>query len=1337
MPAHFPRATCTALACLLFTVHAQAQTSIEIYAGGSPFLNAGADTVPMRPRALALAPNGNLFVADEASGKILRYDAATSTVTSVPNLPGLLEYRFAGPQALGWDPGGMLNLMAGGEQWQLDPIDGFRIYIGPIGSVAFATLAADGSLYFTQSSSHAVSRRTPSGSIQTIAGGTTPGFSGDGTTTALLNSPRSVAVDAAGNVYIADTGNNRVRRRAAATGIITTVAGTGLRTYNGNNLLATQTNLSGPDRLTIDAAGNLYINEGDGYRIRKLNFATNRITNFAGNGSIGGDPGNGGLAINASINGVADIKSASDGTFYIAEGDSYRVRKVDPSGVISQAIGNGTPSFCGEAVPARQACLARPNGITIDDAGDVYVSDQNNRRVRKISAATGVITTIAGGSDSGPDGDGGPATAARFTNGTAGLAVDRARNLYLANNGRVRRIDAATGFIWAFAGTTTPGFSGDGGPAISARFNGVSRVALDASGNLYISDIYNNRVRRVDAATGFITTIAGNGSDTGPLGDGGPALMASLAWPHNLAFDAAGNLLIGDTNHYRIRKVNIATGVITTVAGNGNSDISGNGGPATAAGIGAWPAFDIDAGGNIYVTASAQLRRIDAQTGIIDAVPAPIWGLYTPEGRGLENPNDMVLGADNRLYITDAATNNLVLRVSGLPTAASDLTPPVIEPVLTGTAGANGWYRSDVRVTWNVTDPESAVTTTSGCQESQVTWDTEGTNFQCVATSSGGTANRSITVKRDTTAPTLAFGPVSPAPAVNGWNGDFVSIPFSTQDAMSGVYQTSTGSPLTFNTEGAGLTQQVTVMDFAGNTATFTSPAVNIDRTAPVIRYSISGTPGNGDWYRGDVVLTWVVDDTQSLISSSGCESTTIAADTTGTAFTCTATSSGGTNSQSVIIKRDATPPTVIFGEALPAADSNGWRGGPVGVSFEASDSTSGVASTSSLNPLQVIGTGAGVTAQLTVTDTAGNSATFTSPAFNIAASPPTVDYVVTGAAGTNGWYRGDVQLTWHVSEPDSALIGREGCDGSVIASDTAGTTFTCTASSVGGMTVRSVTIKRDATPPVLGFGSPTPVPNTNGWNKTDVSIPFTSSDALSGLATTSVASPLLLSTEGAATTGEVVVTDNAGNVATFTSVERNIDKTRPVVEFTTPADGATYGFYQDVVADYTCADVSLLSCTAPNPAGELINTRTAGARTFKVTAKDSVSFTTAVTHAFTVDATFNFDGFGGPIAAPPVLNLVSRGALVPIRWQLPDGHGGFVTNPASFVSATVGSLSCGSDPVQPLVDSFDGLAGLNYDESTHSFVYNWQTGASWTGCRKLTIKLRDSTTHELRFKFQ
>ena len=185
------------------------------------------------------------------------------------------------------------------------------------------------------------------------------------------------------------------------------------------------------------------------------------------------------------------------------------------------------------------------------------------------------------------------------------------------------------------------------------------------------------------------------------------------------------------------------------------------------------------------------------------------------------------------------------------------------------------------------------------------------------------------------------------------------------------------------------------------------------------------------------------------------------------------------------------------------------------------------------------------------------------------------------------------------------------------------------------------------------------------------------------------------------------------------------------------PENGANYGFYQDVIGDYSCTDLSLLSCVGPTANGAPVNTRTAGARTFKVTGKDLALFTTAVTHSFTVASLFNFAGFLAPANEPPTLNLVARGSLVPIRWQLPDGNGGFVTNPASFTSATVGSLTCGSAPVVPFNDATSGPAGIAFDSATNAFTYNWQTGASWTGCRKLTIKLRDNTLHELRFRFQ
>ena len=192
-----------------------------------------------------------------------------------------------------------------------------------------------------------------------------------------------------------------------------------------------------------------------------------------------------------------------------------------------------------------------------------------------------------------------------------------------------------------------------------------------------------------------------------------------------------------------------------------------------------------------------------------------------------------------------------------------------------------------------------------------------------------------------------------------------------------------------------------------------------------------------------------------------------------------------------------------------------------------------------------------------------------------------------------------------------------------------------------------------------------------------------------------------------------------------------------PVVAIASPAPGASYGFYQDVSADYSCTDTSLSTCSAPVTNGAMVNTRTAGLRTFRVTGRDLVGFTTSVTHEFTVAPGFNFEGFLAPMSPPPTLNLVARGSLVPIRWRLPDGNGGYVTSTASFASATVGSLSCGNEPAVPLGDSAVGSAGITFDAATRTFTYNWQTGTSWSGCRKLTLKWRDGSLRELRFRFQ
>ncbi|MCK7523902.1 MAG: hypothetical protein MZV64_42920 [Ignavibacteriales bacterium] len=228
-----------------------------------------------------------------------------------------------------------------------------------------------------------------------------------------------------------------------------------------------------------------------------------------------------------------------------------------------------TAGHGGDGGPATAARFWWVQGLAVDGAGNLFMADSANDRVRKVTAATGVVTTVAGNGIDGSSGDGGPATLARLGY-ASGAALDGAGNLYFAdsNNSRIRKVSAATGIITTVAGDGTVGFSGDGGPATAARLYQASNVTVDLAGNLYIVDYVNQRIRMVTAATGIITTIAGNGAGDF-TGDGGPATQASLNTPNSVAVDGAGNVYIMDAGNYRVRKIDAATGIITTVAGTG------------------------------------------------------------------------------------------------------------------------------------------------------------------------------------------------------------------------------------------------------------------------------------------------------------------------------------------------------------------------------------------------------------------------------------------------------------------------------------------------------------------------------------------------------------------------------------------------------------------------------------------------------------------------------------------------------------------------------------------------------------------------------------------------
>jgi trimeric autotransporter adhesin len=458
-----------------------------------------------------------------------------------------------------------------------------------------------------------------------------------------------VAVDSAGNLYIADSQNHMVRK-VTTTGIISTVAGNETEGYSGDGGLATAAQLKNPTGVAVDSAGNLYILSGS--RIRKVT-AAGIISKVAGGGT--GDLGDGGPATASNLGNPTDVAVDSAGNLYIADAYANRIRQVTTAGVISTVAGNGTSGYSGDEGPATAAQLSS-TGVAIDSAGNLYIADKGNNRIRKVTPA-GIISTVAGNGNQGYSGDGGPATAAQL-NFPAGVAVDASGNLYLADvyNYRIRKI-TTEGIISTVAGNGTSGYSGDGGLATAAQLYYLDNVAVDAAGNLYITAY--DRVRQVTPA-GIINTVAGGGA--GALGDGGPATAANLGRPDGVAVDSVGNLYIAKGN--RILKVT-AAGIISTVAGSDISGYSGDGGPATEAQLAGASGVAIDSAGNLYIAdrGNQRIRKVTAE-GIISTVAGN--GTFGFSGDGglaieaqLSYPYGAAVDSAGSLYIGDEANTRI------------------------------------------------------------------------------------------------------------------------------------------------------------------------------------------------------------------------------------------------------------------------------------------------------------------------------------------------------------------------------------------------------------------------------------------------------------------------------------------------------------------------------------------------------------------------------------------------------------------------------------------------------------------------------------------------------
>ncbi len=435
-----------------------------------------------------------------------------------------------------------------------------------------------------------------SGLLITVAGNGAAGYTGDG------GLATSAQLSYPTGLALDPAGSlyiadlfNSVVRKVSG-GVITTVAGNGTLGFSGDNGPATIAQLNSPDGIAVDAGFNLYIADSQNQRIRKVSGGV--IATVAGDGAVG--PAADGPATSAHLMLPAGAAVDSAGNLYIADSYNHCIREVS-GGLITTVAGTGLPGSLGDGGPATSASLSVPTGVFVDASGNLYIADYLSDRVRKVTQ--GVITTVAGNGVAGFSGDGGQATAAEL-NHPYSVAADGSGNIYVADWGNMRVRKIAAGVITTAAGIGGGGFSGDGGAATSAQLSNPSGVALDTSGSLYIADTNNHAVRKISGGT--IMTVAGDGT-AGFSGDGGPAAGSRLNHPMGVAVDAGGNLYIADSGNNVVRKV--SGGVITTVAGNGTAGTTGDGGPATSAQLESPNAVAVDSAGALYIAVHYQYEE--------------------------------------------------------------------------------------------------------------------------------------------------------------------------------------------------------------------------------------------------------------------------------------------------------------------------------------------------------------------------------------------------------------------------------------------------------------------------------------------------------------------------------------------------------------------------------------------------------------------------------------------------------------------------------------------------------------------------------------------------------
>jgi hypothetical protein len=587
------------------------------------------------PHSVAVDGLGNIYIADSKNHCIRMVNVNTEVIDRVAGICESSGDSDGGGQATDAqfdEPSGVY-------------VDGFN------------------NLFIADTNNHLIRKvDVTANSITPVAGNKGASALGDDgpATEAKLNKPIGVFVEPSGDLYIADSDHHRIRKVDGASQTITTVAGDGVAGYGGDGGPAVDAYIQNPTSVWVDENHNILIADTENHRLRKVSGPSEDIYTVAGNGvaDYGGDDG---PAIDASLkkpHGVCVYESPAPTYLYISDPSNYQIRKVDlKEGFLTKAAGTIWSGYNGDNILATWARLNYPFGAHLDDSGNLYIADTYNHRIRKVNGKTGIITTVAGTGSKGFSGDGGSATSARLRYPFS-VYVDSAGNIYIADtyNYRIRKVDGQSQIITTVAGDGHHRFKGDGGPATSASIDKAYDVAVDKDGNIFIADSVNDVIRKVDAATGIIDTVAGQGKRTGYWGDGGLATNARLNSPTGVSVDSSGNLYISDSNNDVVRKVDGATQIITTIVGTGSPGFSGDGGLASQAQLDYPEGLWVDSSGNLFIvdTENCRIRMVDSTTDIITTIagatfcgyngnnqPATDAALYYPSDVSVYEPSSI------------------------------------------------------------------------------------------------------------------------------------------------------------------------------------------------------------------------------------------------------------------------------------------------------------------------------------------------------------------------------------------------------------------------------------------------------------------------------------------------------------------------------------------------------------------------------------------------------------------------------------------------------------------------------------------------------------------------